>query len=252
MFFYYLLILIVLILIIAGFIKWCKDLRYIFENLRIFRYLFKKTTIKKGFTQLFVFIFLMFISVSIPFGVSKLLNANCNSVSGSGLVPEAALLKSVRQLSQVLNLTLKQDGSIPYKSIDEFSKMFVRTLRVISYNFDNEEMQSEHIKMNFSEKEINAYNLSEYLEKPMFLTADNVLYIIDKFTSGCNIVDYSEPDNSDCIMIVDINGYKKPNQLSTDLKHLSDRYKVVINGNKNEVIAVHEVSKELIKWALEP
>lgn len=72
--------------------------------------------------------------------------------------------------------------------------------------------------------------------KPYVIFADGMLYIIEKVKGKCGTANSSNPDDANCVVIVDINGTKPPNELSTgnqeDNYKFKDRYRIIILKDK--------------------
>lgn len=73
-------------------------------------------------------------------------------------------------------------------------------------------------------------------DKPYMILVDDVLYIIEKAKGKCGSTNSSNPDEANCVVIVDVNGTKPPNELSTgdqeDNYKFKDRYRVIILKDK--------------------
>lgn len=63
------------------------------------------------------------------------------------------------------------------------------------------------------------------LNNPHFLTQSGILYIVEKAQGKCGDINTTDPNQANCVIIVDINGQKPPNQLSTGNK-LNKNYRV--------------------------
>lgn len=73
-------------------------------------------------------------------------------------------------------------------------------------------------------------------DKPYMIFVDDVLLIIDKVNGKCGSTNSSNPDAANCVVTVDINGIKPPNELSTgnqeDNYKFKDRYLLIILKDK--------------------
>ncbi len=98
----------------------------------------------------------------------------------------------------------------------------------------------------YSKKEIKDYKLSEYKDKPIIQTADGMLFMFKKYTPGCKFVDKENSENSDCIMVVDVNGLKKPNEMTIQSVKPKDRYEVVILGNENKATVLNKEQQKVM------
>lgn len=73
-------------------------------------------------------------------------------------------------------------------------------------------------------------------DKPYMIFVDDVLLIIDKVNGKCGSTKSSNPDEANCVVTVDVNGIKPPNELSTGNQEVNykfkDRYQVIILKDK--------------------
>lgn len=73
----------------------------------------------------------------------------------------------------------------------------------------------------------------EFPDKPAFSTSDGMLYIVEKAKGRCGDIKTVNPDKANCVIIVDVNGFKRPNKFSTGNKKnkdykMHDRFRVVV------------------------
>lgn len=71
------------------------------------------------------------------------------------------------------------------------------------------------------------------LNNPHFLTKDGKLYIIEKAQGRCGDIDTIDPNQANCVIIVDVNGQQGPNQLSTGTNRnqdyrVNDRLRLIV------------------------
>lgn len=251
MFFNYLLILLILVLLIAGFIKLIKDAIYILTNFKMFKYFFRNSLNPKSILQfLLIFILICLLGLEL-WGFPQMIHSG--GCSGSTEF-RSTLKKSVSAINQAITLNYALENKVDLDSADDFAKMFTRRLNVISSNFEPEVYSNknyvysnkDYVRMKFNPLDIKNYNIGEYVDKPMFMTADGILYIIEKFTPKCEFVDEENPDNSDCIIVIDVNGYKAPNKMTTDSSQQKDRYKIFVYGNKNKAMPLIESHQRIM------
>ena len=248
MFFYYLLIILILVLLIAGLIKLINDLIYILSHIKLLAHFFINPLKTKSLVQFFlIFILICLLGLEL-WGFPQMINhGGC-----SGMEPRSALKKSVSMINQAITLNYALEKKVDMENIEDFSQMFGRRLNVMSANFDfpdyilQDGTKRKHEKMKFNPIDIKNYNIGEYIDKPMFMTADGILFIIEKFTPKCEFVDEENPENSDCIIVVDVNGYKKPNEMTTDDKQPKDRYKIFVYGNAPKAIPLIESHQRIM------
>lgn len=248
MFFYYLLIILILVLLIAGLIKLINDLIYILSHIKLLAHFFRNPLKTKSLVQFFlIFILICLLGLEI-WGFPQMIHSG----GCSGSEPRPALKKSVSAINQAIQVNYVKEQKLDMDSVEDFSQMFGRRLNVMSANFDfpdyilQDGTKRQHEKMKFTPVNIREYNLKEYIDKPMFMTADGILFIIEKFKPGCEFVDEENPDNSDCIIVIDVNGYKKPNEMTTDAKVPKDRYKIFVYGNVPKAIPLIESHQRIM------
>lgn len=90
----------------------------------------------------------------------------------------------------------------------------------------------------FSKHEINRYNLKRYIKRPTVRGEDGMIYSLVKYQEGCRYIDTEKPYSSDCVLEIDLNGFKDPNNEKTD------RLIFVISGNE---LIPSDISKKLMK-----
>ena len=167
-------------------------------------------------------------------------------------------------INQAITLNYALENKVDTGSIEEFATMLERRMSVIDLryleiapykvkrrihhddpnNFTYETV--EYPYKEYSKKEIFDYKLSEYKNKPIIQTADGMLFMFKKFTPGCKSVDTENPENSDCIMVVDVNGFRKPNEMTTQCVRPKDRYEVVVWGNENKATVLNKEQQKII------
>jgi len=98
----------------------------------------------------------------------------------------------------------------------------------------------------FKKYKITDADFGIYKDMPVLLGKNGVIYMFEKFEPGCKIVDRENPDNSSCIMVIDVNGFYKHNKMTKDDSKPQDRFKVIIDGNKPAVYPVHKVMQHVL------
>lgn len=83
----------------------------------------------------------------------------------------------------------------------------------------------------FTKSEIKKYRLEDFVNKPTIVRYDGILVSIIKYENECNYVNTRYLGNSDCIIEVDINSFKEPNEIG------KDRTIFAIDGRHNTIKA---------------
>jgi len=216
-----------LILLLFGLYKWFAGLIFIIKNLKLFKSFFKAPNWKQ---IIFIFFLLFIMMFEAYFFAFILPNQGC----GSGTVEYRSLFKkAVSGINQAVTLNYALEGSVPLGSAEEFAAAMKKRMSVIPY-----EKLAGYETMKAA--------LSPYEDKPIFQKADGIMYMFEKFEPGCKIVDRENPDNSSCIMVIDVNGFYKHNKMTKDDSKPQDRFKVIIDGNKPAVYPVHKVMQHVL------
>lgn len=76
-----------------------------------------------------------------------------------------------------------------------------------------------------------------WLNNPYFLTKDEFLFIIEKAQGRCGDINTNDPNQANCVMIVDVNGSSPPNLFSTGNKSnnnyvINDRFRLIIHSDR--------------------
>ena len=170
--------------------------------------------------------------------------------------PQYAVKKSLFIMNEIITHEKQFDDGINYDNIENILKVFLKRMPVLQVKYLKMEPykialrtygknpQSDTFETRetpyseYSKKEIRDYNLSEYKGKPIITTTDGIMYMFYKFEKGCKTVDLDTPKNSSCLVDVDINGIKKPNnkKFNTKKPFRTDRYTFIIDGNNNTVL----------------
>ncbi len=194
------------------------------------KYIFKKTKnrLKDIFQISFIMIFLIIDIIFISFIIFVMINNSCSS---SGYYSVVEYKRAISMLNQAIFLDYKSEASkiSEIKTVDELAQIFVRRISLAeTYNISN----SYYDKGKIKEKELKVYQ-----NFPCFKTPDNKFFAITKYEAGCKNVDLKTPENSSCIIEVDLNGKSKPNQMSEG-KKFRDRHQFIIDGNNNKVLLI--------------
>lgn len=94
--------------------------------------------------------------------------------------------------------------------------------------------QEDILKVTFSHPEKIEYKLLNYDISPMLLLIDSSIFIILNYGNNCRKVDKEYPENSDCVILVDVNGVNPPNRKNGSIE-TTDRYEMIFDGNLNKV-----------------
>lgn len=253
--------LICVVLFFFGFFKWIQYAIYILSHLKLFKYFFSFSSKIKGIIQILCIILLLtaFSGEIWALATSKIHLGGC---SDSPMEFRSALKKSVSTINLAITYNYALENKVDMGSIEEFATMFAKRMAIIDVRYlapfkkevrdykstpDTYKYETvEYPYKEYSEKEIRDYKLSEYKDKPIIQTADGILYMFKKFTSGCKFVDTENPENSDCIMVVDVNGLKKPNEMTIQSVKPKDRYEVVIFGNENKATVLNKEQQKVM------
>ena len=254
--------LICVVLFFFGFFKWIQYAIYILSHLKLFKYFFSFSSKIKGIIQILCIILLLTVFSGEIWALStgKIHLGGC----GSGTQEiRSAFKKSVSSINQAITYNYALENKVDMGSIEEFATMFAKRMSIIDVRYlapfkkevrdykstpDTYKYETvEYPYKEYSEKEIKDYNLSEFKGKPIIQTADGILYMFKKFNPGCKFVDTENPENSDCIMVVDVNGFKKPNEMTTqcERKKHKDRYEVVVWGNENKATVLNKEQQKI-------
>lgn len=233
------LIFIVFFCILFGFIIY--QLKKLNKNKEMFKDLFKfqkPILVKYIFQILLILIFsllLIFQTAFLGLLAFSMIKDNCG-LHVSDI--RASYKISFVMLNHVLNLEKKLSGNVSYENANEFGKIIANRRPIVGfYNITDADVKIKDREKSFTNREIKKYNLSEYKNMPVIDVGETIM--ISKFEPGCKTVDLDNPENSSCIIDVDVNGFKeKPNKKDGfDSKHITntDRYSFIIDGNEDKV-----------------
>lgn len=147
---------------------------------------------------------------------------------------ETEVITKLEKSITTLNSVLKADPeAINSKDEGDFARRLAKIIRPASVqNFWN---TTGSMSSTFSAVEIQKYNFYPYYKKPSLTTNEQIMFILYKYEPKCQTVDIENPVNSSCLIVVDINGIKNPNIKDADF-NTTDRYDLIIDGNKNTVL----------------
>ena len=115
----------------------------------------------------------------------------------------------------------------------EFARLWVYGLRVS--NVENM-IIPEAISVDYTKDELKNYNIEEeYYYKPVVHTFDRTSYYLLKFEPLCPNVDLINPYNSSCIITIDVNDFKTPNNKG------EDRFDYIFDGTDYKLIFIKEL-----------
>lgn len=204
----------------------------IFTAFLIPKYWDFKMIIFKNFFRLQKFSdFLQIIAILVLFAWFVLITTLMSMPHGCSVNPRLALSKTVSVLNQVITMNKQIDGKDASNCVgcnsnkQALANFFMKRLNLIDYN-------SVYYK-----KSYNKFSKDNLFQNPHFITNDGMLYIIEKSQGKCGNINTTDPDKANCVMIIDINGDKSPNQFSTGNKKdknykIKDRFRLIILKNK--------------------
>lgn len=128
------------------------------------------------------------------------------------------MMKVVAQINQATLLDYQLENKTNIGSLEDFMNSIIRRTNYVSlysYNYDGIKTQ------NFSKPKIKNHNLSEIENKPtIFLDSYGSMFSVIKFKNGCSFYDDENVLNSDCVILIDRNGVKPPNEYKKDRAYL--------------------------------
>ena len=156
------------------------------------------------------------------------------SCKGNNLMEfRSSIKKGVSAINQMLSLNYALEGKVDNESIDDFTKMMKNRMCVYRSNKEEFKENSKNFKI-FTKKELRENHLEKYADKPILQMCDGITFMFEKFENKCQNIDEEHPENSDCILVMDVNGLTLPNQITTDRKIPKDRYYIYINAKENK------------------
>lgn len=135
---------------------------------------------------------------------------------------------AVEDLNSSLSLELKAHKFGAFQTAEDIALFINRQLPIKSMYY----IGNDYYNMNkFSKYEIMKYKLTDFEYKPTVVSYDGMLMSVIKFAEGCTYVSKRNIAKSDCLIEVDINHYKEPNQIG------QDRTLFAIDGLNKKVVA---------------
>ena len=220
----YLIYLILFILLVILIKKGFKSLKYLIENRKCFKYaLFPKLPVKlKECLKLLIIVILFLLNLLIIYLISLFIYGISNS-QGCAIEYRRYRIIALSNLNQVLELENKVEG----KKVKDFQNV------EDVYNIKSDKYEYK----TFKKGEIKKYKLTEYKDKPFVVDARGIAYIVSKYEQGCNKVDLENHENSSCLIDVDVNGFREPNEYYNPEKPRNvDRITFVVDGVNNKII----------------
>ncbi len=233
----YLIYLILFILLVILIKKGFKSLKYLIENRKCFKYaLFPKFPFKlKECLKLLIIVILFLLNLLIIYLISLFIYGISNS-QGCAIEYRRYRIIALSNLNQVLELENKVESKQvkDFQNANEFANMIISRMHVEDvYNIKSDKYEYK----TFKKGEIKKYKLTEYKDKPFVVDARGIAYIVSKYEQGCNKVDLENHENSSCLIDVDVNGFREPNEYYNPEKPRNvDRITLVVDGVNNKVI----------------
>jgi len=187
-----------------------------------------KRSMKKGFTLAEVLITLVVIGIVVALTIPALLQNTRQAEL------KTALKKSIAVLNQAIVMSIAQD-SIDASSCtncssnaQKLAEFFIGKLNVLSQNVTSP----------------NAY----------FYTADGMRFDIIQSNGTCGTNSTTDPAPANCVVLVDVNGDKLPNDYSTgnttaNVYTFRDRYRLIVTANS--VLPAQNATSDVTMKALQ-
>lgn len=156
----------------------------------------------------------------------------CGNFSCSSLI-----LRAISSVNQALTTEKQLGNTISYNSVQDYATIFAKNLILVDLKY----LETEKYKYSeYNQKEIEGNVMRDFVGNPIIIDKYGFIYMFKKFENYCKTVDIENIENNDCIMVVDINGNKQPNELIfSDFEvanETKDRYFLIIDGNNDTVI----------------
>ncbi len=120
---------------------------------------------------------------------------------------------AVSDLNNALSLELLSAQDNSFRTAQDIAYFINKQLPIMMTYY----LGSNYQEMNkFSKEEILKYKLSDFEDRPTVITYDGMLMSVIKFNPGCNYINNRNIEKSDCLIMVDVNHYSKPNQIGQD------------------------------------
>lgn len=230
-----------LILLLFGLFKWFAGLIFIIKNFKLFKYFFKKPFRVRDLVQIIV---ILALSLCLAFECFILVSAvhfSCPNPPASAEY-RSVFKKAVSHINGIITLNYALTNSVPLENAEAFAQMIQKRTA------ESDTKITIIPQDKFKKYKITDADFGIYKDKPVLLGKDDIMYMFEKFEPGCKTADWENPDNSSCIMVIDVNGVKPPNKITEQFIRPLDRYKIIIDaaGYKIGAYPVHEVMRDLM------
>ena len=139
-----------------------------------------------------------------------------------------AYRKVLAELNDTMILELSLKGKDAYKNSEELVQALIYRYPAKNiYYIKSADMETSE----FSREQIRKFKLYDFMYNPTFIRYDGILISIIKFENNCRYVNTEYLGQSDCIIEVDANNFKKPNTIG------KDRILFAIDGKNNTIKA---------------
>lgn len=211
-------------LILAAFIKIVMETINLLSNKKIYK-ISKEHKFRDSIEIIGIFILLMLI-ITVPFSIHYMISNSSPPCMETRLVVK----RSLYNLNQILSLQYAYKEKMP-ETLDEFSNVFQKRANCLAvYNIKNindgeiHRIDKEFIKTTdkssfkipfFTKETQDIKNkIDEKTAKlPCLQLYSGITYFVNSYKNGCKNYDLENPENSDCWLTVDVNGFKYPNEL---------------------------------------
>lgn len=246
-------------LLLALFIKIVVETIKILSNKKIYK-ISKEHKLRDSIEILSIFILLILI-IYLPFKINYVIShPHCVETTRTGVQ------RALSTLNQILSLQYAYKEKMP-ETLDEFTDVFQKRASCISvYNVKNikdgeiHRIDKELIKTTdkpsfkipfFTKKTQDIKNkIDETTAKlPCLQTYNGIIYFVNSYKNGCRKYDLENPENSDCWLTVDVNGFKDPNELvNSDNSNSGDQAIIVIQATEEDENNLRAVLPEKYKF----
>lgn len=241
-------------IILAAFIKIVMETINLLSNKKIYK-ISKEHKFRDSIEIIGIFILLMLI-ITVPFSIHYMIS---NS-SPPCMERSVGMKKALSNLNQILSLQYAYKEKMP-ETLDEFTDVFQKRASCIAvYNAKNiqdgeiRRIDKEFIKTTnkpsfkipFFTKETQDSKIdAKTAQLPCIQTRDAIIYFINSYKNGCKNYDLENPENSDCWLTVDVNGFKHPNELvNRKLNEKTNNYS--ISGDQVIIVIKTEGENNLL------
>lgn len=179
---------------------------------------------------LFICVFFVFFAglLFLNFGLTF---SSSHSCGGSFAEFRTGYKKALSVLNRAIMMSEQLDDSNPnnckgcISNKQALANFFIPRFNVID-NFDT-----------YTKDTLKELSKNKLLKNPYFINNDGMLYIIEKAQGRCGEINTTDPDKANCVIIIDVNGIRPPNEFSTGNKKdkdykLNDRFRIIVLKNK--------------------